>query len=95
FSCLYKLPLHNDFLYIYTCLGALDGTYIRVYVPEVSKPRFRTRICEIVTNVLGACSRDMLFTFVFLGWEGSASDSRVLRDALSRPTELKVPTDKH
>ncbi|KAK2637989.1 hypothetical protein Ddye_025784 [Dipteronia dyeriana] len=26
------------------------------------------------------------------GWEGSASDSRVLRDALSRPTGLKVPT---
>ncbi|KAK3212195.1 hypothetical protein Dsin_016901 [Dipteronia sinensis] len=34
----------------------------------------------------------MLFTFVFRGWEGSASDSRVLRDALSRPTGLKVPT---
>ncbi|KAK3187819.1 hypothetical protein Dsin_027380 [Dipteronia sinensis] len=75
-----------------TCLGALDGTYIRVHVPEVSKRRFRTRKCEIATNVLGACSRDMLFTFVFPGWEGSASDSRVLQDALSRPTGLKVPT---
>ncbi|KAK2641177.1 hypothetical protein Ddye_022940 [Dipteronia dyeriana] len=52
------------------CLGALDGTYIRVHVPKVSKPRFRTR----------------------KGWEGSVSDSRVLRDALSRPTGLKVPT---
>ncbi|KAK2659214.1 hypothetical protein Ddye_005747 [Dipteronia dyeriana] len=72
--------------------GALDGTYIKVHVPEVSKPRFRTRKGEIATNVLGACSRDMLFTFVFPGWEGSASDSRVLRDALSRPTGLKVPT---
>ncbi|KAK3221961.1 hypothetical protein Dsin_008986 [Dipteronia sinensis] len=75
-----------------TCLGALDWTYIRLHVPEVSKPRFRTRKGEIATNVLGACSRDMLFTFVFPGWEGSASDSRVLRDALSRPTGLKVPT---
>ncbi|KAK2643932.1 hypothetical protein Ddye_019127 [Dipteronia dyeriana] len=58
-----------------TCLGALDETYIRVHVPEVSKPRFITRKGEIATNVLGACSRDMLFTFVFPGWEGSASNS--------------------
>nr|XP_048321746.1 protein ALP1-like [Ziziphus jujuba var. spinosa] len=34
----------------------------------------------------------MEFIFVLPGWEGSASDSRVLRDALSRPNGLKVPT---
>ncbi|KAK0571244.1 hypothetical protein LWI29_013056 [Acer saccharum] len=72
------------------CLGALDGTYIKVHVPEVDKPRFRSRKCEIATNILGACSRDMMFTFVFPGWEGSASDSRVLHDALSRPTGMKI-----
>ncbi|KAI5316896.1 hypothetical protein L3X38_036603 [Prunus dulcis] len=38
------------------CLGALDGTYIKVR------------------------------------WEGSASDSQVLRDAIARPNGLKVPT---
>ncbi|KAK0599582.1 hypothetical protein LWI29_006626 [Acer saccharum] len=74
------------------CLGALDETFIQVHVPEVDKPRFRSRKGEIATNVLGVCSRDMIFTFVLPGWEGSASDSRVLRDALSRPTGLKVPT---
>ena len=65
-----------------------------MHVPEVDKPRFRSRKGEIATNVLGVCSRDMIFTFVLPGWEGSASDSRVLRDALSRPTGLKVPTSK-
>ncbi|XP_028085400.1 uncharacterized protein LOC114286431 [Camellia sinensis] len=34
----------------------------------------------------------MQFIYVLLGWEGSASDSRVLRDAVSRPNGLKVPT---
>nr|XP_048322668.1 uncharacterized protein LOC112489630 isoform X3 [Ziziphus jujuba var. spinosa] len=34
----------------------------------------------------------MEFIFVLPGWEGSASDSRVLRDAISRPNGLKVPT---
>ncbi|KAK3228681.1 hypothetical protein Dsin_000562 [Dipteronia sinensis] len=74
------------------CLGALDGTFIQVHVPEVDKPRFRLRKGEIATNVLGVCSRDMIFTFVLPGWEGSASDSRVHRNALTRPTGLKVPT---
>ncbi|KAH9722636.1 DDE Tnp4 domain-containing protein [Citrus sinensis] len=73
------------------CLGALDGTYIRVRVSENYKPRYRTRKGEIATNVLGVCSRDMKFIFVMSGWEGSASDSRVLRDALNKPTSLKVP----
>ncbi|XP_024046426.1 uncharacterized protein LOC112100818 [Citrus clementina] len=73
------------------CLGALDGTYIRVRVPENDKPRYRTRKGEIATNVLGVCSRDMKFIFVMPGWEGSSSDLRVLRDALNKPTDLKVP----
>ncbi|TXG57326.1 hypothetical protein EZV62_018639 [Acer yangbiense] len=75
------------------CLGALDGTHIKVRVSEKDKPRYRTRKGEVATNVLGVCSRDMKFIFVFPGWEGSASDSRVLRDALSRPTGLKVPNE--
>ena len=54
-------------------------------------PRFRTRKGSIATNVLGVCSQDMEFIFVLLGWEGSAADSRVLRDAISRPQGLKVP----
>ncbi|KAJ9558536.1 hypothetical protein OSB04_013150 [Centaurea solstitialis] len=45
---------------------------------------------EICTNVLGVCTRDLLFTYVLAGWEGSAADSKVLRDAISRPNGLKV-----
>ncbi|BFG30592.1 hypothetical protein CerSpe_168660 [Prunus speciosa] len=74
------------------CLGALDGTYIKVHVLDVDKPRYRTRKGDIATNVLGVCSRDMRFIFVLPGWEGSTSDSRVLRDAIYRPHGLKVPT---
>ncbi|WVZ79175.1 hypothetical protein U9M48_026784 [Paspalum notatum var. saurae] len=46
---------------------------------------------DIATNVLGACTPDMQFTYVLAGWEGSAADARVLRDALSRPNGLRVP----
>ena len=75
-------------------MGALDGTYIRVHVPATDKPRYRTRKSEVATNVLAVCSRDMQFIFVLPGWEGSASDSRVLHDAVSRPNGLRVPTGK-
>ncbi|CAL5403798.1 unnamed protein product [Camellia sinensis] len=68
------------------------GTYVKVFAPAINKPRYRTRKREITTNVLGVCSQDMQFIYVLPGWEGSASDSRVLRDAVSRPNGLKVPT---
>ncbi|KAG8380837.1 hypothetical protein BUALT_Bualt06G0058000 [Buddleja alternifolia] len=73
------------------CLGALDCTYIKVKVPEVDKARYRTRKGEIATNVLGVCNQDMKFIYLLPGWEGSATDDEVLRDALRRNSGLKVP----
>ncbi|RYR44016.1 hypothetical protein Ahy_A08g040398 [Arachis hypogaea] len=73
------------------CLGALDGTYIEVTVPESEKTRYRTRKDKICTNFLGVCNREMGFVYVLSGWEGSASDSRVLRDAITRRNSLKIP----
>ena len=57
-------------------------------------PRYRTRKGEIATNVLGVCNRHMNFIYVLPGWEGSAADGRVLRDAVTRRSGLKVPTGK-
>ncbi|KAG6510318.1 hypothetical protein ZIOFF_028328 [Zingiber officinale] len=73
------------------CLGALDGTYINVKVPGDDRPRYRTRKGEIATNVLGVCTPNMQFSYVLPGWEGSAADGRVLRDAISRRNGLKIP----
>ncbi|XP_038978687.1 uncharacterized protein LOC103695460 [Phoenix dactylifera] len=73
------------------CLGALDGTYIKVNVEKVDKPRYRSCKGEIATNVLGVCTRDMQFIYVLPGWEGSATDFRVLQDAILRRNGLKMP----
>lgn len=75
-------------------MGALDEIYIKLHVPSIDKPRYRTRKGEITTNILGVFDQDMRFIFVFPGWEGSGSDSRVLWDALSRPNGLRIPTGK-
>ncbi|KAL4028740.1 hypothetical protein IC575_011951 [Cucumis melo] len=81
---LIKRPVPN-------CLGALDGTYIKVNVPAGDRPTFRTRKGEIATNVLGICDTKGDFVYVLAGWEGSAADSRILRDAISRENGLEVP----
>ncbi|KAG8370373.1 hypothetical protein BUALT_Bualt14G0110300 [Buddleja alternifolia] len=74
---------------ILRCLGALDGTYINVQPLLLDKPRYRNRKGEININVLGVVDRDMDFVYMLPGWERSATDERVLRDAI--PNGLKVP----
>jgi hypothetical protein len=72
------LHIYNLFLYIKNCLGALDGTHIRVRVPLVDKPRYRNKKGKITTNVLGVCLQNMHFIYILIGWEGSIADGRVL-----------------
>ncbi|XP_057248954.1 protein ALP1-like [Beta vulgaris subsp. vulgaris] len=73
------------------CLGALDGTYVNVRVSSQEKGKYRTRKNTVAMNVLGVCSPNMEFIYVLPGWEGSAHDVRVLRNALSRPNGFRVP----
>jgi len=63
-------------------------------VSEDKKTHYRNRKVEISTNVLGVVDRFGRFVYVYLGWEGSAADSRVLRDAITKPNDFKVPTNK-
>ena len=76
-------------------LGALDGTHVDVRVSALKQGRYRNRKQDVTTNVLGVCDRNMEFLYVLAGWEGSASDSRVLRDAMSRQDAFRVPHGKY
>ena len=78
-------------------MGAIDGTHVPANVPanvpiEI-QGKFRGRKEETTQNVLAAITFDLKFMYVLAGWEGSAYDSRVLGDALSRPSGLKIPED--
>ncbi|KAG8388324.1 hypothetical protein BUALT_Bualt02G0113700 [Buddleja alternifolia] len=75
------------------CFGALDGTYILIQVPQTDKGRYRNRKGQISVNVLAVCDTNMKYVYVLTGWEGSAVDSRVLKDVVARPNGLKVPND--
>ncbi|KAL0451546.1 UNVERIFIED_CONTAM: hypothetical protein Slati_1132700 [Sesamum latifolium] len=89
-------PIADDYLdprwkWFKGCLGALDGTFIDVRVPEHEKGRYRTRKGRVAVNVLGVCNPNMQFIYVLSDWEGSAANSRVLRDAIHRDGGLRVP----
>ena len=69
-------------------MGAIDGTYVPANVPVEIQGKFRGRKEGTTQNVI---TFDLKFIYVLAGWEGSAHDSRVLGDALSRPSGLKIP----
>ena len=52
---------------------------------------FRGRYKHCTQNVLAAVDFDQKFTYVLAGWEGTAHDALVLRDALTREGGLRVP----
>ncbi|KAK9053889.1 hypothetical protein SSX86_024964 [Deinandra increscens subsp. villosa] len=67
--------------------SALDGTLVHAVLPANQQPCFRGRgKGECYQNVLGICDFDMIFTYVWAGWEGIAHDSRVLKEIASNPT---------
>jgi hypothetical protein len=66
-----------------------------VRAPSKDKPKYRTRKSKISMNVLDVCVLDMQFIYILPGWEGSAHDGHVLRDALTRPNGLKVPQGRY
>lgn len=58
--------------------------------------RYRGRKCYPTQNTLAACSFDLKFTYILPEWEGSASDSRILDNALTREMDkLIVPQGDH
>jgi hypothetical protein len=75
------------------CVGALDGTHLRVHVPADRQSAYRNRHGDLTQNVLAVVNFEMNFTFVLAGWEGSAHDGRVLADAISRG--FKAPEGRY
>ena len=60
-------------------------------MPINNAPRYHGGKDYPTINVLVACTFDLKFTYVLTSWEGIASDSRILKNALSREDNLKVP----
>ena len=73
------------------CVGAIDGTHVHASVPLEIQGRFYGHKYGTTQNVLAAIGFDLKFTYVLVGWEGSAYDSRVLNDVFARPRGFSIP----
>lgn len=69
-------------------LGAIDGSHIHLSPPAASAHLYRNRKGFTSQNCLFACSFDLLFTFTFTGWEGSATDARIWADAVHKSFQV-------
>jgi hypothetical protein len=70
------------------CLGAIDSSHIPIAIKNLlsadQRVLWRCRKGFLSQNVMAAVDFDMNFLYILPGWEGSAHDSRVLKDALEK-----------
>ena len=64
---------------------------MRASVSKEMEPAFRGRKSYCSQNVMVAVDFDLRFTYVVAGWEGTAHDALILRDALEHPNGLRIP----
>jgi hypothetical protein len=62
------------------CIGALDGTHIKVTVDKKAKLDYINRKEDVTINVCAIVNMDGRFTYVGAGMAGSVHDMAVLRD---------------
>ncbi|PKU66523.1 hypothetical protein MA16_Dca006851 [Dendrobium catenatum] len=77
------------------CIAAIDRTHIEARVPKENEVAFRGRKPYSTQNVLAAVDFDLKITYVLAGWEGSAHDASILKNALEISDCLRVPTGKY
>ncbi|KAL4568308.1 hypothetical protein LXL04_023917 [Taraxacum kok-saghyz] len=71
--------------YFKDCIGCIDGTHIDACIPVAEQMRYRGRKGIPTFNVMAVCDFEMCFTFISVGWEGSAHDTRVFLHAIETP----------
>ncbi|XP_076936894.1 uncharacterized protein LOC143604238 [Bidens hawaiensis] len=72
------------------CIGAIDGTQVRASVRLNEQLKYIGRNGYATQNIMFVRDFNMCFTFVWVGWEGTAHDTRIFNEALQR-LALKLP----
>ncbi|KAL4567057.1 hypothetical protein LXL04_022628 [Taraxacum kok-saghyz] len=78
-STFQAIPPHIRYMpYFKDCIGYIDGTHIDACIPVAEQMRYRGRKGIPTFNVIAVCDFEMCFTFISVGWEGSAHDVMLL-----------------
>jgi hypothetical protein len=70
------------FPHLKDCIGALDGTHVRVSLHPSEQVRYIEKTEIPTQNILAICDFDMRFTYVSMGQPGSMHDVSVLYNAM-------------
>ncbi len=79
--------------YFKDALGAIDRTHFSVRPPAGDKVQYQDCDGDLSQNVIAACDWDMIFLFLLIGWEGSASDGFLYQEAMK--AGFLVPEGKY
>lgn len=75
------------------CIGAIDGTHIRAFVPIEEHPTMHNRKGYLSQNCLFMCDFDLLFTYAMTGWDGASADTTLWHRA--HQNDLQMPLGKY
>lgn len=62
-------------------IGAIDGTHVRIKVPVEQHDSYCDRYQQHSINLMAICTAEKVFTYIFVGYPGSAHDSRVFSNS--------------
>jgi hypothetical protein len=74
-------------------LGAIDGTHINCMATAEMCQAAHDHKGGVTHNCLAICGFDMIFYYIFNGWDGSTADSTMFYDACM--TDLHIPASKY
>ena len=76
------------------CIGALDGTRIKVKVNKEAKIDHINRKGDVTMNVCAIVNMNGRFTYVGVGMTGSMHDMSVLKECWEKPNFPYPPTSE-
>ena len=84
---------HPCFQFFKDCIGAIDSTHIRAFIPESEHTTMQNWKGFLSQNCLFICNFNFLFTYTLTGWDGVTPDAALWNTA--RSSDLHIPHGKY
>jgi len=88
-----KILSDYRFRFFEHCIGAVDGTHIRVFSSNDKHVFMRNHKGFLSQNCLFICDFDFDFIYSLCGWDGSVADAALWKDAVEN--DIEVPAGKY
>ena len=73
------------------CISILNGTCVSAQATATKQFTFQGRKILVTQDVMVVYNFDMMSIFVYIGWEGTTNDSRILFNVLKPENKFPKP----